>query len=65
VASTPLKNMKVSSAGINLPSIWKNKKCSKPPPRDRKKNRKGATYHLVIKRGNGFFMIFPILSDIS
>jgi hypothetical protein len=48
-----------------LPNIWKNKKCSKPPTRDRKKNRKGATYYLVIKRGNGFFMIFPILSDIS
>jgi len=29
---TPLKNMS-SSVGMIIPSIWKNKKCSKPPTR--------------------------------
>jgi hypothetical protein len=30
--STPLKNMKVSWE-YEIPNIWKNKKCSKPPTR--------------------------------
>ena len=30
VVSTPLKN-KSSSVGIIIPTIWKNKKCLKPP----------------------------------
>ena len=29
---TPLKNMKVNWDG-NIPNIWDNKKCSKPPTR--------------------------------
>ena len=30
VVSTPLKNLS-SSVGVTIPSIWKKKKCSKPP----------------------------------
>jgi len=35
VFSTPLKNMSSSVGSIMsiMPNIWKNKKCSKPPPR--------------------------------
>ena len=33
VVSTPLKNITVVSWDDDIPNIWKNKKCSKPPTR--------------------------------
>jgi len=42
VVSTPLKNMKVSWDYYIFPTVWKNKKCCKPPTRLKKKQCNAA-----------------------